>query len=151
MKTFRVTIPGQPHGQGSMTLWTSTDGRGRSRYPSSTIAHRNLAIGLMHEGWGDRPPLTEAVGVDIEIYLSRPKTHYGTGRNATMIKPTAPPHAIVTPDIDKVARLILDALTIAGVIADDRQVVTLTVSKEYVDVGQAATSVNLWPVVEDHL
>jgi Holliday junction resolvase RusA-like endonuclease len=52
----------------------------------------------------------------------RPKGHYGTGRNAALVKAGADPHPITKPDVLKLARGVEDALT--GVCwADDAQIV----------------------------
>lgn len=50
-----------------------------------------------------------------------------------MPKPQRPRWArpAVKPDIDKLARAVLDGITDAGLIEDDARVVTLTVHKEY--------------------
>lgn len=45
--------------------------------------------------------------------------------------PTLPAPCHKTPDIDKLCRAVLDALTIAGVWHDDRHVARLTASKSY--------------------
>jgi Holliday junction resolvase RusA-like endonuclease len=71
----------------------------------------------------------EAVGVEITATLPRPAHHYG----ASGIKPTAPiyPTNARTGDVDKLARLILDALTDAALLADDAQVVEVTCRKSF--------------------
>jgi Holliday junction resolvase RusA-like endonuclease len=45
------------------------------------------------------------------------------------------PLPTVRPDVDKLCRAVLDALTSAGVYGDDAQVVRLVASKEYVTPG----------------
>ena len=69
------------------------------------------------------------VYVQLDFYLSRPKSHYGTGRNAQKIKESAPSWP-GRPDVDKLARAVLDALT-GLVIADDSTVVELRAGKSY--------------------
>jgi len=69
------------------------------------------------------------VYVQLDFYLARPKSHFGTGRNAQKIKESAP-NWPGRPDIDKLARAVLDALT-GLVIADDSTVVELLASKSY--------------------
>lgn len=53
----------------------------------------------------------EAVEVSVEIFVSRPKTHYGTGRNEQTLKPTAPAKPVGKPDLSNSLKLIEDALT----------------------------------------
>jgi len=73
------------------------------------------------------------VYVSISFFLPRPKHHLGTGRNAGVVKPryvNAWPDASNRNDIDKLTRLVLDAMT--GVIyEDDGQVVACDASKRY--------------------
>lgn len=75
--------------------------------------------------------LRQAVGVEVVFYLKRPQGHYGTGRNAAVLKGTAPAHPKVKPDLDKLVRSTLDALSDAGMWDDDCQVTDLSVFKRY--------------------
>ncbi len=77
-------------------------------------------------------PIEGPVKVWMSFYLARPKGHFGTGRNAALLKPSAPPLPIVRPDSLKLARGTEDALT--GIIwRDDAQVVDLVIHKRYAD------------------
>lgn len=60
--------------------------------------------------------------VSIVWTFARPAYHFGSGRNAGVLKASAPAHHVGTPDIDKLLRAALDALTAAGCWHDDRQV-----------------------------
>lgn len=86
-----------------------------------------------------RYPQYAPVAVEITYSVPRPVSHYGTGRNADTVKPSAPryPTARGTRDIDKLERAILDALTTAGVLHDDAQVVDVTHRKRYAAPDQA--------------
>ena len=81
-----------------------------------------------HEPFRDGPVTTH-----ITFYLPRPKSHYGTGRNATTLKPSAPTHPHRKPDFDKLLRSTLDGLTEAGVWSDDSQAIGGYITKEYAD------------------
>lgn len=60
----------------------------------------------------------------------RPKSHYGTGRNAEVLKDSAPAQPGVKPDTGKLARAVEDALT--GVLyTDDSLLVDTFHSKRY--------------------
>ena len=74
----------------------------------------------------------EPVAVGLAFRFPRPKGHFGTGRNATVLKPGAPLHPAGKPDLDKLARAILDAITHL-VVADDALVVSLVATKVYAD------------------
>lgn len=81
-------------------------------------------------GW--TVPVT-GVTVEVTFLIVRPKGHYGTGRNAAALKPTAPPYPIVKPDIDKLLRSTLDALKVAGCYTDDCTVTDVLARKRYAD------------------
>ena len=73
---------------------------------------------------------TGAVSVTLDFLLPRPKGHLGTGRNAGVLRESAPVDPLSKPDLDKLARAVLDALTgIAWV--DDAQVTDLVAAKRF--------------------
>ena len=73
-----------------------------------------------------------AVDVDMTFVLARPKGHYGTGRNAGKLKPSAPKYPKSRPDIDNYCKWVLDCLNSTGnVWKDDSQVVSMTAVKRY--------------------
>jgi crossover junction endodeoxyribonuclease RusA len=75
--------------------------------------------------------LTGAIVLEVTFRLPRPKGHYGTGRNAGLLKPSAPWVPNVRPDLDKLLRSTFDALGEAGVWRDDAQVVSVYARKDY--------------------
>ena len=75
--------------------------------------------------------LDAACQVHITFWHARPASHYGTGRNAGRLKPSAPTWKHTAPDIDKLTRAILDALTTSGAIRDDGRVARLVVHDQY--------------------
>jgi crossover junction endodeoxyribonuclease RusA len=76
-------------------------------------------------------PIDGAVGVQITFFMPRPKSHYGSGKNANNLKPSAPLYPAVMPDLDKMLRAVFDALTDAQVWHDDGQVVFANTTKRY--------------------
>ena len=82
---------------------------------------------------GERPPLGCPVVVHIEFRLPRPKNHFGSGRNAGIVKASSPLFPAGQPDLDKLCRAVLDGLTAGGAWNDDGQVVHLHASKDYAD------------------
>lgn len=75
--------------------------------------------------------LAGPVAVTVTFWMPRPKHHYGAGRNAAVVRPSAPPRPIGKPDLDKLCRAVLDALSDAGAWQDDSQVCDLWATKEY--------------------
>ena len=68
-------------------------------------------------------PRMGGFNVALTFYLRRPASHFGTGRNARKVKPSAPgiPISHRAGDIDKLTRSVLDGLT-GALWVDDRQV-----------------------------
>lgn len=83
------------------------------------------------EAMRDTPGLLDGpLSLDVRFYFTRPRGHYGTGRNAATLKPSAPRFPIVRPDTTKLVRAIEDALT--GVLwRDDALVVSQVAAKLY--------------------
>jgi Holliday junction resolvase RusA-like endonuclease len=88
------------------------------------------ALGGLIEYGASIVPSEGAVRVEATFYLQRPKAHCGTGRNANTVKASAPAHPVGRPDVDKLLRALLDALT-DTVVADDSQVVETLARKVY--------------------
>jgi crossover junction endodeoxyribonuclease RusA len=74
------------------------------------------------------PPWTGPVGLRAVFVFPRPKTHYRTGRNAGLVKATAPGWKTSAPDLDKLMRALGDAMS--GIVyRDDAQIVDVALSK----------------------
>lgn len=80
--------------------------------------------------WSQFDLLAGPLDVTMTFYVARPKGHYGTGRNAGLVKASAPQFPTTRPDALKLARGTEDALT-GTVWRDDAQVVDLRVFKRY--------------------
>lgn len=85
-------------------------------------------------------PTRGPVVLELEFSGPRPASHYGTGRNAGELRPSAPQAKTTMPDVDKLARAMLDGLT-GIVFVDDAQVVELIARKCY---GPAEARVTAW-------
>lgn len=81
------------------------------------------------------------VRAHIVFSFPRPRSHFRTGRQDHLLRADAPVLHSVRPDLDKLLRSTLDALTTAGVIHDDCRVSWLIAAKAYVLVpGQPQSS-----------
>lgn len=78
----------------------------------------------------DGPLLTGPLQVTMLFTQRRPKCHYGTGRNANILKPSAPLLPIVKPDVLKLARPVEDAMN-GFPWRDDSQTTDLILRKRY--------------------
>lgn len=80
--------------------------------------------------------ITGPVELVVTFSIARPKAHYRTGKFAGLLKPGAPAWPAVAPDLSKLVRATEDALTNAGVWADDALVVRTVSAKVYIGAGQ---------------
>jgi len=135
-----ITIPGHPAPKGSLKcIGKGKGGRGHVLIEDNarTKDWRTLVAYWTKRRWpaGQKAGTGQAVGAEITFTLPRPKSHYGTGRNHTAVKPLAPayPTSHATGDVDKLLRLILDALQDAEILPDDSAVIETTARKTYVD------------------
>ena len=98
-------------------------------------------------------PIDCAVSLSIEFVFSRPKSHFGTGKNANIFKPSAPKlltsHSV--GDIDKLCRSTLDGLSVTTggtVIKDDCLVVSLHAEKRYAKRGELpGATISIMPIL----
>jgi len=85
-------------------------------------------------------PFDEPLFVKLEFMFPRPKSHYRTGKNAHLLKDSAPERHIGTPDADNLAKFCLDSLNNVFW-RDDSIVCELSVSKKYDKVPRIAVQV----------
>ena len=87
----------------------------------------------------DAAPIAGPVRVSIAFRLPRPTGHR-TKRGE--LRQSAPLHPAVAPDLDKLARCTLDALT-GLAFDDDSRVIALVVSKQYAVPGREGASITV--------
>lgn len=142
MLSVSFTIPGIPQQQGSKTFTRAGFGYEANK---NLAPWRRDAIACARDakaelGVADSVPVfTEAIEVIMVAYFPRPQSHYGTGRNAGVLKANAPIWHSSAPDNDKVQRALGDALTQSGLIKDDRLIVHWDASKLYGDARMEVT------------
>jgi Holliday junction resolvase RusA-like endonuclease len=90
-------------------------------------------------------PLSGPLALRVVFVMPRPKGHFGSGRNAHVVRASAPRFPASKPDTTKLLRSTEDALS--GVLwADDAQIVTQHVTKRYAHVGEGPGA---WVEVEE--
>lgn len=137
-----VVVHGLPVGQGSKVKLAHgamvDDNAKRLRPWRASVSH--AAQEAMRARGVDTLPLFgrgTPVGIGMVFTFPRPGSHFGTGRNATVLKPSAPMRHIGAPDVDKAQRAVFDALTDAGVWHDDRQAVRVEEAERVYPGGHA--------------
>lgn len=111
-------------------------------YDPGTANEWKWKVGIEAEKHAPPEPLEGPLDVVLEFRMPRPKSHYGTGRNAGTLKASAPARWHVGRlDLDNLAKAVLDALTEAGMWRDDGQIVLLSLLKEYDSVPGVFVSV----------
>ena len=131
MSTVMFHVPGIPKPQGSKRHV----GGGRLVESSPGLqAWRRAVRFAATQMFTHTKPFTGPVGVALNFRLPRPKSHYRTGRFAGRLRKAAPMLVTTRPDIDKLARAVLDALT-GPCYLDDNQVASLQATKKYVDLS----------------
>lgn len=66
----------------------------------------------------------------VRFYMPRPKNHLNS---VGLLKKNAPDHHTKKPDLDNLAKSVMDAMTAAGVWLDDSQVCSVYLEKRYCD------------------
>lgn len=119
---FTFVVQGKAAPQGSKVMTTTSRGKTFMRESSNRLGGWRTAVKRAALDPGGRPGarFDEPVSVDISFEFCQPKSNEDS-------HPTARHFG----DIDKLSRAVLDALVMAGVIADDSQVVSLTASKTF--------------------
>lgn len=116
------TVHGIPQPQGAMRR--NPHGLGMHDANPNLKPWRQDLVDAAAKAWADRDPLLGPVAVGVTFVFPRLRSHYGTGRNAAVLKPNAPLAHATKPDLDHLQRAVGDALTYAGVIRDDSQIAT---------------------------
>ena len=127
--TISFTVYGTPIPKGSTRAFLCGGKINTVNANAKTKAWQH-AVSITARGHAPAELLTGAVTVEIGFYLPRPKT----------VKRKLP---TVPPDLDKLIRCILDALT--GIIfKDDAQVTGIMAIKGYAENGMERAEIEIW-------
>lgn len=122
-------VPGLPRPQGSKRI--GRDRRGRPIILNDNDAALKVWRRAVAVAAADRWPLAaEPATVDVTFYLPR-------GKTVRRALPTT------KPDLDKLARALLDGLVEGGLLPDDSLVVDLLVRKRYADASPPGAQVTV--------
>lgn len=87
-----------------------------------------VAAKVMSAMAGQEAFFLQPIVADFTFYMPRPQSHF---RANGMVKETAPRYPISIPDVDKMARAIMDSVTAGEAWDDDARVVDLNTRKRY--------------------
>jgi Holliday junction resolvase RusA-like endonuclease len=134
---IEFTVPGLAAPQGSKRAVRLKNGRIALLESSARVKPYRAVFALAaRQAWVD-PPSTGIVAVELLFQFPRPASHL---TRSGVVRPSAPA-APGRPDLDKLCRAALDAMTMI-VYCDDAQVAILSASKEYAPTAQ--TIVRVW-------
>ena len=131
VELFSLFVPGIPVAKGSKRAFAS---KGRAWCVETNEAKQRPWVSAIREAVGPRitgGPTRDAVDVRMTFFFSRPRSHYN--RRGALL-PSAPQVHAHKPDVDKLARCVLDALT-GLVYVDDSQVKLLSVGRYWSEPG----------------
>lgn len=133
---IRLIVTGRPAPKGSLVCVGRPGGRHQLIEDNKrTAPWRRTVADTIRKSWphDQHAAPGQPIGAELTTSHARPTGHYGTGRNAHQLKPTADPHPVTRSagDLDKLARLLLDAIQDTDVLPDDAQVVELISRKVY--------------------
>lgn len=143
MNEIRFFVPGKPAPGGSKKVFpirkggiptgkfVVTDAAGQKNKDwRASVAHEG-ALALCAVSKNDDPPAwTGPIELELEFCLPRPMSHSTVRQSCVYLKPNAPEFPTTRPDVGKLARSTVDALTHI-LWADDAQIVKETHSKAY--------------------
>lgn len=133
---MEFTIYGEPQGKGR-PRFSTRGGAVRSYTPEKTVAYeeevREAFLAVGETGYFDKEPLV----VDIKAYFQIPKS-----TPKKRIPEVLKGFPMKKPDIDNIAKIILDGLN-GWAYEDDSQVITLLVTKSWVE-EDPRVEVTIW-------
>lgn len=127
--------PGEPKPQGSKNQFGQESCK-------LLPAWRSLVSLAAKQAMKGNAPTLNPVSVTASFSFSRPKSHFGTGSKAMVLRSDAPHKKAGKPDLDKLQRAIFDAMT-GIVFKDDCQVWSVEAVKIYSDKPGVAVSVQV--------
>ena len=131
---LEFTVLGRPQQRGSKQAvliprrgggWVEKNGRpivaAKDDNPNSKIWMAEVRSAAASAFGRGRQLINEPIVLSIQFYFARPQSHFGSGRNAGVLKPTAPLIHAQSPDLAKLIRCFEDALK--GVVWTDDKLV----------------------------
>ena len=125
---FSVAVSGVPRPQGSKQAFKRGAHIVLVESSKGLPAWRQAIVETIKQQ--NHPQFQESVSVKLAFFFARPKT-------------VKRKDMTVAPDIDKLCRAVLDALTISGIIIDDSYVIRLEATKHYAENSQPGVYIEI--------
>lgn len=111
VESVRFTVPGVPVAAARPRV-TAVGGFARAYSPKSNVEYAEWVMLAFKREHPEFVPVERGVPIALTaaFYFPRPKSHFGTGKNAGNLKVTAPNWHVVKPDADNLLKLVKDAL-----------------------------------------
>ena len=133
---FSFRVLGTPKPQPRVRAWFNKKTGRAAVFDPGTADGWKSCVAVAAKGVIPAAPLECPIRLTIYFYLARPKSHFGTGKNAAKLKVSAPawPHeGRGYGDFDNLAKSVADVLTEMGAWKDDGQVCHAIVMKTYAE------------------
>jgi Holliday junction resolvase RusA-like endonuclease len=125
MKSVEFFVAGDPKGQPRPRAF-ARGGKARVYDPGTAEGWKGQ-VALAGREHLPPAPIDTAVVIHLGFAFPRPRGHFGKAG----LRPSAPAHHTARPDVDNLAKAVLDALVGIGFLRDDRLVRLLLVTKCY--------------------
>jgi Holliday junction resolvase RusA-like endonuclease len=113
---------------------------------SWNVAVRQAVLEMLRDKHLERALFADvALKVAIVFRMARPRGHFS--KSTGQLLPSAPPFPATKPDIDKLARTTLDAMT-GSVFDDDSRIADLQLSKRWAEPGREGARITVEPLAE---
>jgi len=138
---IEIRVWGIPAPQGSKQVRGYVAGRAILGESSKAVAPWRVDVRAATQNQYTGAVIDAPISICCTFLFSRPKGHFGTGRNADRLKPSAPRHltSVRHGDLDKLLRSTFDGLSQSaggGLITDDSLIVQVMADKRYCEEGE---------------
>lgn len=123
---IEIVIPGKPIAKKRPRF--ARRGKFVTTYNEQESEESKIMAQILAKLGNDWVPIEEPVALEIIFHFPYLKGHYGSGRNSHRLKPNAPYHHALKPDLDNLLKFYCDAMN-EIVFRDDNRVVRISSCK----------------------
>lgn len=100
-------------------------------YDPGTAEGWKGCVALAAQSKRPQQPLQGPLGLSLRFQFPRPKHHFRTGKKSDQLRDIVPYFHTGKPDVDNLAKAVMDAMTQLGFWGDDSQVSEITITKRF--------------------